>query len=171
VDGEPFRWDCSGLVEASLASAGCAFKGSSAMLFEEARARGVLHRRHRPAPGDVAFFDDTYDRNHNGLADDPLSHVAIVESVERDGTIHLVHMGSQGVAPLTMNLRHPEERTSPDGKLFNDYLRVHAAKDTPRTRYLAGELWVAFGSFGDAAPPTADDQPPPRSEASALSTR
>src|SRR5687768_6377255 len=69
VAGERYRWDCSGLVEAALASAGCAFKGSSAMLFEQAKERRVLHRRRRPSPGDVAFFDDTYDRNGNGRID------------------------------------------------------------------------------------------------------
>jgi hypothetical protein len=158
VNGETFRSDCSGLVEASLASAGCAFKGSSAMLFEQARSQRVLHRHRMPSPGDVAFFDDTYDRNGNGKIDDPLSHVAVVESVDRDGTIHLVHRGSQGVARIVMNLKHPEERFDADGKLINDYLRAHGSKDSPRTRYLAGELWVAFGSFWDAEPSVAEDQ-------------
>ncbi|MDP2316079.1 MAG: CHAP domain-containing protein [Pseudomonadota bacterium] len=152
VDGEPYRQDCSGLVEAALASAGCAFRGSSAMLFEEAKAQRVLHRRRMPSPGDIAFFDDTYDRNGNGRRDDPLSHVAVVEAVDRDGTITLVHFGSKGVARVTMNLRHPEERTSPDGKELNDYLRAHHRGDPPRTRYLAGELWVAFASYWEARP-------------------
>ncbi len=153
VDGERFRWDCSGLVEASLASAGCAFKGSSAMLFEQAKQRRVLHRRRVPTPGDIAFFDDTYDRNGNGRLDDPLSHVAVVESVAPDGTISLVHVGSRGVVRFTMNLRRPEDRTDADGKVVNDNLRARKSGDGPRTRYLAGELWVAFGSFWDARPP------------------
>lgn len=150
VDGKVYRFDCSGLVEASLASAGCTFSGSSAMLFAQARDAGVLHRRRTPRPGDVAFFDDTYDRNGNHRLDDPLSHVAIVESVERDGTITLIHAGSSGVVRFTMNLRHPEDREDGKGRVINDYLRARKAGDSPRTRYLASELWVAFASFADA---------------------
>ncbi|MDP2309037.1 MAG: CHAP domain-containing protein [Pseudomonadota bacterium] len=150
VEGERYRWDCSGLVEASLASAGCAFKGSSAMLFDQAKAAGVLHRRRMPSPGDVAFFDDTYDRNGNGRLDDPLSHVAVVESVDKSGTVTMVHIGSKGVVRLRMNLRHPEDRTDAAGAVLNDNLRAHGRSDSPRTRYLAGELWVAFASYSEA---------------------
>lgn len=150
VEGERYRWDCSGLVEASLASAGCTFKGSSAMLFDQAKEERVLHRRRVPSPGDIAFFDDTYDRNGNGRLDDPLSHVAVVESVAKDGTITMVHFGSKGVVRITMNLRHPEDRTDTDGNVLNDYLRPRGRNDSPRTRYLTGELWVAFASFWDA---------------------
>ncbi|MFZ5480980.1 MAG: CHAP domain-containing protein [Myxococcota bacterium] len=156
LDGTRYRWDCSGLVEAALAGAGCAYRGSSAMLFEAARDAGVLHRRRRPQPGDVAFFDDTYDRDGNGRVDDPLSHVAVVEAVDEDGTIGLVHVGSKGVVRFVMNLRHPDVRDDADGKRLNDYLRAKGSDDGPRTRYLAGELWVAFGSFWKAEPAVAD---------------
>lgn len=157
VDGAVYRWDCSGFVEASLAAAGLAFRGSSAMLFDQAKELGVLHRRRKPHPGDVAFFDDTYDRNGNGRVDDPLSHVAVVERVDADGTVHMVHVGSRGVAPLTMNLRRPEDRADDDGKPLNDPLRARSPKDGPRTRTLTGELWVAFASFWKARGAVADE--------------
>ena len=38
-------------------------------MHERARAAGVLHHRRVPEVGDVAFFDDTYDRNGNGRRD------------------------------------------------------------------------------------------------------
>jgi hypothetical protein len=120
------------------------------MLFDAAREARVLHHRHVPSPGDVAFFDDTYDRNGNGRLDDELSHVAIVESVDEDGTIHLVHVGSKGVVRIVMNLRRPEDHVDEAGKVLNDYLRAHADGDAPRTRYLAGELWAGFASFWKA---------------------
>lgn len=157
VDGATYRWDCSGFVEASLAAAGLAFRGSSAMLFDQAKELGVLHRRRKPHPGDVAFFDDTYDRNGNGRVDDPLSHVAVVERVDADGTVHMVHVGSRGVAPLTMNLRRPEDRAAEDGKPLNEPLRARSAGDGPRTRTLTGELWVAFASFWRARGAVADE--------------
>lgn len=123
------------------------------MLFDQAKQERVLHRRRIPSPGDIAFFDDTYDRNGNGRLDDPLSHVAVVESVDQGGTITMVHIGSKGVARLMMNLRHPEDRTDTQGTVLNDYMRARSNGDSPRTRYLTGELWVAFASYWEA--PTA----------------
>lgn len=147
VDGQDYRMDCSGLVEAALARAHLDFEGSSAMLHDQARALGVLHHRRVPRPGDVAFFDDTYDRNRNGQLDDPLSHSAVVERVLADGTVEMVHVGSNGVSRLRMNLRRPTEHQDADGTTLNDYLRTRRSVDPPGTRYLAGELWVAFASF------------------------
>jgi len=150
VAGEAYRYDCSGLVEASLAKAGLSHQGSSAMLHDAARDAGVLHRRRVPAVGDVAFFDDTYDRDGNGALDDVLTHSAVVVSVSDDGTIGMVHVGSAGVTRLTMNLRHPHDRSGPEGQVWNDYLRAKTRRDALGTRYLAGELWVAFASFWSA---------------------
>jgi cell wall-associated NlpC family hydrolase len=148
--GSSFRYDCSGFVSAAMAAAGRPLSGSSASMFEEARALGVLHRRLTPSVGDVAFFDDTYDRNRNGKLDDPLSHVAIVTTVEGNGTIGMVHLGGQGVTRLRMNLREPHVGRAPDGSVYNDLLRRRSSSDRSGTRYLAGELWVGFGSFWSA---------------------
>ena len=41
----------------------------------------MVHHRKVPRPGDLAFFDDTYDANHDGRTNDPLTHVAVVLSV------------------------------------------------------------------------------------------
>lgn len=150
VAGEAYRYDCSGLVEASLAKAGLAHSGSSAMLHDAARDAGALHRRRLPAVGDVAFFDDTYDRDGNGALDDVLTHSAVVVGVATDGTVEMVHVGSNGVTRLTMNLRHPHDRSGPEGQVWNDYLRAKTRRDPLGTRYLAGELWVAFASFWSA---------------------
>ena len=153
VRGERFRFDCSGLVEAALASAGCAFKGSAAGLFDQARTLRVLHRRRVPSPGDVAFFDDTYDADDDGRLGDPLTHVAVVETVDASGTITLVHVGSKGIVRILMNLKHPEDRYDGAGNLINSLLRSKQGGDTPRTKYLSGERWVAFASFWEGAPP------------------
>ena len=146
VAGTAYRFDCSGLVEASLAKAGIDESGSSAMLFDQARERGVLHHRRTPKPGDIAFFDDTYDRDNNGKNDDALSHSAVVVGVAADGTIDLVHLGSKGVVHLTMNLRQVSVHDA-DGTVLNDYLRAKSSRDADGTQYLAGELWAGFASF------------------------
>ncbi len=145
VDGTRYRYDCSGLVEAAYARAGIPVRGSSAGLYALARDAGVLHRRRRPAPGDVAFFDDTYDRNGDGRRNDELSHVAIVESVDADGTITLVHKGSRGVTRIVMNLERPHDHADEDGRVINSYLRATSDRDGGPT--LSGELWRAFGSL------------------------
>jgi hypothetical protein len=152
VAGETFRYDCSGLVEAAHAAASCPQAGSSAMLHDLARDRGVLHHRKLPTPGDVAFFSNTYDRDDNGRLDDDLTHSAVVTDVDADGTIEMVHVGSQGVVRLRMNLRRPHDPVDPAGARVNDPLRNQKRGDPPGTRYLAGELWVGFGSLW-AIPP------------------
>lgn len=147
VSGVRYRFDCSGFVEASLAGAGLVFEGSAADLFATARARGVLHRRHRPEVGDVAFFDDTYDKDGDGRFDDPLTHVGVVTKVGADGTLELVHLGNSGITTLAMNLRQPDVHIDDAGRLLNDYLRAPSSKDGPRVHHLSGELWAAFGSL------------------------
>ena len=147
MEGVKYRFDCSGLVEAALAEAGFTFSGSTRDLFATARDLGVLHRHHRPEVGDVAFFDDTYDKDNDGRVNDPLTHVAVVVTVDADGTIGMIHLGSAGVVKLAMNLRDPETHVDVGGRLINDYLRASSKRDSARTRHLAGELWVAFGSL------------------------
>ena len=153
VDGESYRFDCSGLVEASLAKAGRPQTGSSAMLYDAARESGVLHRRRRPTPGDIAFFDNTYDRDKNGVNDDAISQTAVVTAIHGNGTVEMVHTGSGGVVKLTMNLLHPHDHNDGGGGVINDYLRAKSKRDPSGTEYLAGELWVGFASFWSAKVP------------------
>lgn len=149
VDGRTYRADCSGFVAAAYAKAGLELDGSSADLFELSRELGVLHKKKLPLPGDIAFFDDTYDRNGNGRRDDELSHVAVVEKVEEDGTIILVHRGNAGVVRIRMNLREPHVARREDGVVLNDGLRAGRQDGGPR---LTGELWRAFGSLWSVPP-------------------
>lgn len=146
-DGEAYRADCSGFVNVAYARAGFDLGlRSSKGLDELAKDLDVSHRR-RPHAGDVVFFDDTYDANHNGRNDDPLTHVAVVESVDSDGTVHLIHMGSKGVVRIVMNPDHPDEAVGPDGQPWNSFLRAKAKGDPRSTRYLAGQLWRGYASF------------------------
>jgi peptidoglycan DL-endopeptidase CwlO len=154
VEGKRYRWDCSGFVEAAYAKAGFRYEGSSADLYATARAGGLVDKGKIPRVGDVAFFDDTYDRNKNGRRDDELSHVAIVESVDAAGTITLVHNGSRGVVRIRMNLRHPHDQTDGTGNVINDPLRAAKAKDNGPV--LTAELFRAFGSLWEPADAIAD---------------
>lgn len=145
VEGEQYRYDCSGFVMAAHMSANVQVEGASNRLYETAQKHQVLHRKTRPFLGDVVFFDNTYDRNKNGKRDDLITHVALVTAVDANGTIEMVHLGGSGIKKLYMNLRSPNVHKNKDGLLLNSYLRVKKDKDNgPR---LSGELWKAFGSM------------------------
>jgi peptidoglycan DL-endopeptidase CwlO len=145
-----FRDDCSGYVEAVFARVGMSLEGSTASFYDLAKATGALHHQKAPAPGDLAFFDDTYDRNRNGRLDDPLSHVAVVLEVRPNGTILMGHGGtSRGRTTLRMNLARPDAREDEAGEVLNDWLRVKRDSDPGGTKYLSGELWKAFATFSD----------------------
>lgn len=145
--GEKFRYDCSGLVNVVHYKAGIDLRGqNSEGLLDMARELGVDHGG-APKTGDVVFFDNTYDRNKNGRLDDSLTHVAVVESVDADGTVHMVHKGSKGVVRIVMNPEHPDQRLGPEGQEWNDWLRARKKGDSKNTPYLAGQMFVGSASF------------------------
>jgi hypothetical protein len=141
------RSDCAGFVRAAFRAAGLSIAISpAAASASQGMALAVEGRLHAaPLPGDLAFFHDTYDRNHDGALGDPFSHVALVESAGADGHVSLIHFGSHGVKRLILDLSRPSVHRE-GAFVFNDYLRVRRAGDPPGTRYLAGELLAGFGT-------------------------
>lgn len=139
--------DCAGLVRLVFEEAGVDVmrEGRSGdngvrAIHRRAKRTRSLHRR-RPRPGDLVFFRETYDRNRDGRRNDGLTHVGVVESVERDGTITFIHRGGKGVHRSKLNLRRPRQRTAASGIVLNDFIRRKGS----RTRgYLAGELFVGY---------------------------
>lgn len=141
-----YRADCSGFVCAAANRAGFPLEGNTEGLWTLAQAHGATHRR-EPRPGDLAFFDQTYDRNRNGKLDDELTHVAVVLEVDRDGTVVLAHGGTGvGRTTIRMNLDHPDDRHDAEGAEINGYLRPQRASDPKRTAYLAGQLWRGYAT-------------------------
>jgi len=136
------RDDCSGLLETVLHDVGVQRRGAVSVFWESAQRQGRVHSRELPSPGDLVFFDDTYDANRNGRVDDPLSHIAVVLEVEHDGTVIMVHKGRAAVQALRMNLVEPHVHRR-DGRVLNDYLRApgYGPRGGPR---LSGELFRAF---------------------------
>ncbi|MFT4980138.1 MAG: cell wall-associated NlpC family hydrolase [Myxococcota bacterium] len=139
VEGTTYRHDCSGMVAAAYASAGRTLQGGSRDLHAAAERAGLLHTRPRPHPGDIAFFDNTYDRDRDGRRDDMLTHVGVVESVDAHGTITIVHLGGSGVRRLKMSVLRPDDQA------VNSQLRATNGRDGGPV--LAGELWRDFGSL------------------------
>jgi peptidoglycan DL-endopeptidase CwlO len=147
VGGVRYRMDCSGVAAGIYAKAGLRLDDgggpSTRELYELVRRHGSL-RRSRPLPGDLVFFDDTYDANGNGLRDDPLSHVGVVEAVRPDGVVLFVHRIGDRIVRWRLHPGRPGERVDDKGQTLNHYLR---SADGPFPAQTTGELFVAFGSL------------------------
>jgi cell wall-associated NlpC family hydrolase len=141
--------DCSGLVRLAYQSVGVELlslgtrpgENAASAMYRRAQAKGALHRK-MPQPGDIIFFRETYDRNRDGLRNDGVTHVGVIESVARDGTVVFVHRGGKGVGRARMNLRHTRHQGT-GGRVLNDYIR--RAEQGERAR-LTSELFVGYAS-------------------------
>ncbi len=132
VKGKQLPFDCSGLARAVYLREGIdlmqtplrADENAVNIIYDYAQRHGIVYRYGKPAVGDLVFFDNTYDRNHNGRRDDPMTHIGVVESVRSDGTVTVVHTVARGVLRYRMNLRYPERTRDPNtGVRVNHYLR------------------------------------------------
>lgn len=141
--------DCSGLVRLAYQAVGVELlsrgshpgENAASAIYRRARDAGALHR-HLPQPGDIVFFRETYDRNRDGLRNDGLTHVGVIESVEPDGTVVFVHRGNRGVSRSRMNLRAPTVHAL-HGHVLNDWLRRAEGEERAR---LTGELFAGYAS-------------------------
>jgi hypothetical protein len=156
VRGQSFRYDCSGFVRGMFAtlgldvmSLGNEFPGANGvrLIYEYMGRNGVNHRRARPDPGDVIYWDDTVDKNKDGRVNDPLTHIGIVVSVDDDGTVHFVHRNNSGIVREVMNLRRPSDERDEGGKRLNDWLRAKKRREPPGVKHLAGELFAGYGTL------------------------
>ena len=146
--GTTYRFDCSGFVNAAHALAGedLAHRNTAGMV-SYAKSLGVYERVGSPGQGDTVFWDNTHDRNGNRRLDDTFTHVGVVERVDRDGTLHVVHLGSKGVVRIRMNLMRPDQYKDENGKILNSFLRRRTDRDRRGTKYLSGELYSGMASF------------------------
>lgn len=136
---KPKRQDCSGFVTAAYERAGLPLevtpesqKGTTSMaemLYRTAKADGRTHSE-LPKPGDLVFYKNTF-----GKIDGRITHVAMVESIAKDGTVTVIHNIGGRYRRSPMNLSEPRE------PLKNGYFRK---KQTANEPVLAGELFVAY---------------------------
>jgi hypothetical protein len=139
--GRRVRLDCSGYVLRAYGTAGVRVRLAPARSRTESLYR-ASHATRSPRPGDLAFFHRTYDRDHGRRGGNRFTHVALVESVE-GSQVTLLHRGLRRVERLRMDLSRPSD---PDA---NDRVRARRRGDGRATRYLAGELFAAFGELLD----------------------
>ena len=157
--GKHFGDDCTGLVRAVfrvrsvdlLADAEPGDNGVTA-IYRFALGRGRVFTGGHPLPGDLVFFHDTWDQNGDGRVNDGLTHVGLVESIDPDGTVSVIHRVQRGVVRYRMNLQHPSIRQdAKTGAVLNDYLR-------PKGRgpaVLTGQLFAAYATLFTRVEPVA----------------
>ena len=155
VNGRPIAADCAGVTRAIFMKHGIDLYDSSArdpnangvrLIDAHVRQYGTLHRGPVVYPGDLVFFDNTWDYNGDGKVNDPLTHVGIVEGQEPDGTILFISRVAGAIEHYRMNLALPHVHATAEGKVLNDYLRRKDGRDPAETGYLTGELFAQFGT-------------------------
>jgi cell wall-associated NlpC family hydrolase len=160
VAGRAYPSDCTGLVEAVYSQAGLSMKGGAkpgdngvTALYRYALNHGRVYNGGKPAAGDLVFFRETYDQNRDGRRNDGLTHVGLVDQVDTDGTVTVIHRVKRGVVRYRMNLSKPGVGKDPDtGKILNDTLR---APGQGHSFARTGQLFAAYASVLPASKPVA----------------
>ena len=143
--------DCTGFIRAAYARIGFTLMSEGherdngvTAIWRFAKLHGRVFSGGHPMPGDLVFFRNTYDRNHDGAHDDGLTHIAIVEGEDPDGTLRILHRTSHGIVREHMNLLRPDEHVDPrTGAVINDYLRANRSGRPATT----GELFAGFATL------------------------
>lgn len=156
IGGRKYNPDCSGFVRGVYASQRVdLYSGLGELdggngvgrIYTHIVEHGRIHYGPTVHPGDLVFFHNTWDFNGDGLPNDPLTHIGVVEKVEPDGTVLFVSSLSRGIERYRMNLQHPDIHKTADGRVFNDFLRRKRFGDGMGTQYLSGQLFAAFGTL------------------------
>ena len=112
---------------------------SARALHALAMRQGAL-RQEDPRVGDVVFFRDGAETAPAGIAE-----AAVVERVEKDGTVVLLCPSARGTLRLRMNTARPSLRRDPRShKVLNHYLRAAHGKEPART---AAQLFAGYATL------------------------
>jgi hypothetical protein len=155
VNGRRIAYDCAGVTRAIYLKHGIdLYQGQPGaphangvrIIHAHIRQQGMFHQGPVVHPGDLVFFDNTWDFNRDGKVNDPLTHVGIVERQEPDGTVVFISRVAGAVEWYHMNLALPHVHKTADGRILNDYLRRQDTLDPAETAYLTGELFSQFAT-------------------------
>lgn len=150
VGGRRFNYDCTGTILAAYYSAGYdlathfgGYTGNGvSRLYQMADDRGTIRSRAPLRPGDIVFWDNSYDMNGDRRWNDELTHAGIVVNIAGDGTVTYVHHNyRRGVVTATMNPRRPSDRE------LNSPMRMKSHRWRASDPWLSGELYRAHGAL------------------------
>lgn len=154
--GKQIAYDCAGVARAVYLEHGIDLYRATnrernangvRLIHNHVDQHGVLHRGPDVMPGDLVFFDNTWDFNGDGEANDPLTHIGIVEEVESDGTVVFISRVASAIERYRMNLEQPHIHRTGDGRVLNDYIRRKHPTDPADTARLTGELFAFYGNL------------------------
>ena len=154
-NGRRIAYDCAGVTRAVFLKHGIDLYDSEPIdshangvriIHAHIRQQGTFHQGPVVHPGDLVFFNNTWDYNGDGKVNDPLTHVGIVERQEPDGTVVFISRVAGAVERYRMNLGLPHIHKAADGRILNDYLRRKDIIDPANTGYLTGELFAQFAT-------------------------
>jgi hypothetical protein len=153
--GRRIAYDCAGVTRAIYLQHGIDLYESGVneptangvrLIYTYVRQHGRLHQGPVAKPGDLVFFNNTWDRNGDGVSNDPLTHVGVVERVEKDGTVVFISRVAEAVQRYRLNLALPHVHKTADGRVLNDYMRRKQPNDSDNIQRLTGELFAFFGT-------------------------
>lgn len=156
VGGQRYSDDCTGTVLAIYAMAGIRlidlfprFSGAGVeRLYAIAESQNLLYHADLPQPGDLIFWDNTYDKNGDTEWNDWLTHVGLVLSVSGDGIIEYVHHDYRlGAVRANMSLLDPETHLGPDGVVVNSPMRMRSHRYLNPDEWLASHLYRRLGAM------------------------
>ena len=154
-NGRRIAYDCAGVTRAVFLKHGIdlydgepsdPYANGVRIIHSHVQVQGRFYQGPVVRPGDLVFFNNTWDYNGDGKVNDPLTHVGIVERQESDGTVVFISRVAGAVERYRMNLGLPHVHKTAAGRILNDYLRRKDVTDRSNTRYLAGELFSQFAS-------------------------
>jgi hypothetical protein len=147
VKGQTFPNDCTGLVRAAYWNAGIdlakdfsKYTGNGVTrIFKTLETGGLLYVTETPLPGDIIFWDNTYDRDEDGEWNDLLTHTGVVVAVSDSGQIEYAHANyRKGIVIEYMNLKDPDTNTKKVGGkvvFINSAMRMRGQ--------IVNELWLS----------------------------
>ena len=143
VNNRQFNLDCTGVVLAiyyrsgiDLAENFSRYQGGGVQrLYAYMDELDLLYRTDYPQPGDLLFWDDTYDHNGDGKINDELTHVGMVVSTDSQGNIRYIHHNyRKGIILAKMNFLQPDDLN------VNDPMRARNAEEGHAPRWLSSHL-------------------------------
>jgi hypothetical protein len=155
VRGKEFRMDCTGAVAAVYWYAGidilsplARYSGNGVLrLYRYMEEEELLVPADSPAPGDIVFWDNTYDKDDDGKPNDFLTHTGVVVSADENGTVVYYHHNyRRGIVLERMNVIEPHVHTKRiDGRevVINTPMRMRGSPDFDL--WLAGQLVKSYG--------------------------
>ncbi len=156
VDGRQYPLDCTGTIMALYAMAGIdlgrdfnKYSGNAvARLYKYLDFEKLLYITKTPVPGDIVFWDNTWDANEDGKFNDLFTHAGmIVNRLEGDILEYIHYNYRRGIVLERMNLQNPDTRTvmiKGEEILINSPMRARSAPSAPGNS-LASQLARGFG--------------------------